>query len=40
MIPDSVDPEPIEANYENGVLHLLLKKRPEVMPKKITINAK
>ncbi|MCS7471060.1 Hsp20/alpha crystallin family protein [Stieleria sp. ICT_E10.1] len=39
-IPDSVDPESIEANYENGVLHLLLKKRPEVMPKKITINAK
>ncbi|QDV86033.1 Hsp20/alpha crystallin family protein [Stieleria magnilauensis] len=39
-IPDSVDPESIEADYQNGVLHLLLKKRSEVLPKRIKINAK
>ncbi|MDV6029413.1 MAG: Hsp20 family protein [Phycisphaera sp. RhM] len=39
-IPDSVDPESIEADYRNGVLHLLLKKRSEVLPKRIKINAK
>ena len=39
-IPESVDAESIEANYDNGVLRLQCKKRPEVMPKKIEVTTK
>ncbi len=39
-IPDSVDPETIEANYRDGVLHLTMNKRPEVLPKRITVRTK
>lgn len=39
-IPDSVDPDTIEARYNNGVLHVQLTKRPEVLPKKIAIKTK
>lgn len=39
-IPESVDPESIEAHFEKGLLHVQLTKRPEVMPKRIQINAK
>ena len=39
-VPDSVDPESIQASYEGGVLHVQLAKRPEVMPKKIEIKTK
>ena len=39
-IPDSVDPDSIEANYDDGVLRVELAKRPEVMPKKIEIATK
>jgi HSP20 family molecular chaperone IbpA len=35
-----VDPETIEASYGAGVLHLTMKKRAEVLPKRITVQAK
>ena len=38
-IPESVDPDSIEASFDNGLLHVTLQKRPEVMPKRIEINA-
>ncbi len=37
-IPDSVDPESIQANYRDGVLHVQFAKRPEVLPKKIPVT--
>ncbi|MCC9600468.1 Hsp20/alpha crystallin family protein [Stieleria sp. JC731] len=39
-LPDSVDPESIEASYADGVLSVTLAKRPEVLPKKIEIKAR
>ena len=39
-VPDSVDVESIHATYRDGVLHVELAKRPEVLPKKIEIAAK
>lgn len=39
-VPESVDPETIEASYGAGVLHLTMKKRAEVLPKRITVQAK
>lgn len=39
-VPDSVDPESIEASYDDGVLHVRLTKRPEVLPRKIEIASK
>lgn len=39
-IPESVDPESIEADYTHGVLHVQFAKRPEVMPRKIEITTR
>ncbi len=39
-LPDSVDPDSIEAWYADGVLHLSMSKRPEVLPKRIEIATK
>ena len=36
-LPKTVDPERIDARYEFGVLHLMLPKRPEAQPRRITI---
>ena len=38
-VPDTVDPETIEATYSGGVLQIHLSKRPEVLPRKIEIKA-
>lgn len=41
MLPDAIDPEKIKAKYENGLLRLLLPKKPEAMKlrkKAITIG--
>jgi HSP20 family protein len=38
-LPESVDPNSIEAELKDGVLHLALSKRPETQPKKIAIKA-
>ncbi|MDD5082494.1 MAG: Hsp20/alpha crystallin family protein [Dehalococcoidales bacterium] len=37
-IPSSVDPNKIEATYEDGVLEVSLPKMPEVQPKKVTVS--
>ncbi len=37
-LPESVDPESIEAEYVHGVLRVTLTKRPEVQPRKIEIK--
>jgi HSP20 family protein len=37
-LPESVDPDSIEAELRDGVLHLKLTKRPETLPKKIEIK--
>ncbi|OYP38139.1 Hsp20/alpha crystallin family protein [Rhodopirellula sp. MGV] len=39
-LPDSVDPDSIEASYVDGVLSVTLAKRPEVLPKKIEIKTR
>jgi HSP20 family protein len=37
-LPNTVDPENVEANYENGVLRVKLAKRAEAKPKQIKIG--
>ena len=37
-LPDTVDPDSIEANLTDGVLHLAIAKRPETQPKKIVVK--
>ncbi len=37
-LPSTVDTENIDAKYENGVLKLELKKKPEAQPKQIKVN--
>ena len=39
-IPSSVEINKIEANYDKGVLEIILPKAPEVKPKKIPVAAK
>ena len=38
VLPTTIDPARIEANYKNGVLEVILPKADEAKPKKITIN--
>lgn len=38
-LPETVDPNSIEAELKEGVLRLYLAKRPELQPKKIQIKA-
>jgi len=37
-LPNTVDPDNVRANYENGVLHIELAKRAEAKPKQIKIG--
>ncbi|GAB4354451.1 MAG: Hsp20/alpha crystallin family protein [Methylohalobius sp. ZOD2] len=37
-LPDSVDADKIQANYEQGVLIITIPKKAEVQPKKITVK--
>lgn len=37
-LPETVDPESIEAQLKDGVLYLSIRKRPETLPKKIDIK--
>ena len=37
-VPVSVDPEKIAANYREGVLSVILPKKPEAAPRKITVR--
>lgn len=38
-LPSSVQANAIEASYDNGLLHLVVPKAEEAMPKKISISA-
>ena len=37
-LPESIDADQVEARLEQGVLHLQLNKKPEVLPKKIQVR--
>jgi HSP20 family protein len=37
-LPNSVDPEKVNASYDNGVLSITLAKRAEAKPKQIKVN--
>ena len=37
-LPESIDPDSIEANFTNGVLHVTVAKKPEAQPKRIEIK--
>lgn len=37
-LPDTVDPDTIEAGLTDGVLHVSISKKPEVQPKKIELS--
>jgi len=37
-LPNTVNPEAVQANYHNGVLKLTLAKRAEAKPKQIKVN--
>jgi HSP20 family protein len=39
VLPETVDPERIDAQYRNGVLRVTLPKRPEAAPKQIAIRS-
>ncbi len=39
-LPNTVDPEKIEAAYDNGVLRVTMPKREEARPKQIKVNVK
>lgn len=39
-LPSAVDPEKVEAEYKDGVLHVKLHKAQEALPKKITVKAR
>jgi HSP20 family protein len=38
-LPETVDPHQVNANYKDGVLVIIIGKRPEVKPRKIEIKA-
>ncbi|MGA3032051.1 MAG: Hsp20/alpha crystallin family protein [Terracidiphilus sp.] len=37
-LPSTVDTENVDAKYENGVLKIELKKKPEAQPKQVKVN--
>jgi HSP20 family protein len=37
-LPEDVDPERVEANYEDGVLHIRVMRRESSKPRKIQVN--
>ena len=37
-LPDDVDPDSIDAQLTDGVLHIALSKKPEAQPKKIAVK--
>ena len=37
-LPNSIDPEKVSADYENGVLKITMAKRAEAKPKQIKVN--
>jgi hypothetical protein len=39
VLPNTVDPEKIEAHYENGVLHVSIPKAERARPREIRVNS-
>lgn len=37
-LPETIDRDSIEADYQDGVLHVTVAKRPEVLPRKIEVR--
>ena len=37
-LPDTVDPDSVEAELRNGVLHVSIAKRPETQPRRVEIR--
>jgi len=38
LLPEGIDPDQVDAKYENGVLTLTIKRLPTATPKKITVK--
>lgn len=38
ILPDGVDPESITATSKDGILEISIPKRPEVLPRKVTVD--
>ncbi len=38
ILPDGVDPESITATSKDGILEISVPKRPEVLPRKVTVD--
>ena len=38
QLPDSADPEKVQADYKKGVLTVKIQKKPETQPKKISVK--
>jgi HSP20 family protein len=38
MLPEGVDPEAISASTKDGILEVAVPKRPEVLPRKVTVE--
>ncbi len=37
-LPEDVDPDQVEANYKDGVLHIVVKRKEESRPRKIEVH--
>ena len=37
-LPEDIDPDGIDANYRDGVLHISIKRRQEAQPKRISVH--
>ncbi len=38
LLPEGIDPEAITANARDGILEISVPKRPEVLPRKVTVE--
>ena len=38
LLPDGIDPEQVTATSKDGILEISIPKRPEVLPRKVTIE--
>jgi HSP20 family protein len=38
LLPEGVDPEAISASTKDGILEIAVPKRPEVLPRKVTVE--
>lgn len=40
LLPEGIDPESVTATSDNGILEIVVPKRPEVVPKTIAVEVK